>query len=49
MTERERLNEFLNSWKDKYNVYHLSGDYLNCNYHKKDRETKDIEVLIINY
>lgn len=42
-------NEFLDAWKDKYKVYYLSGDYLNCNYHKKDRETKDIEVLITNY
>lgn len=42
-------NEFLDTWKDKYNIHYLSRDYLNCNYHKKDRETKDIEVLITNY
>lgn len=42
-------NEFLDVWKDKYNIHCLSGDYLNCNYHKKDRETKDAEVLITNY
>lgn len=42
-------NEFLDAWKDKYYVHYLSGDYLNCNYHKKDRETKDVEVLITNY
>lgn len=42
-------NEFLDSWKDKYNVHYLSASYLNCNYHKKNRETKDIEVLITNY
>lgn len=42
-------NEFLDVWKDKYNIHCLSGDYLNCNYHKKDRETKDVEVLITNY
>lgn len=42
-------NKFLNSWKDKYNVHYLSSNYSNCNYHKKDRETKDIEVLITNY
>lgn len=42
-------NEFLDAWKNKYNIHYLSGDYLNCNYHKKDRETKDIEVLITNY
>lgn len=42
-------NEFLDAWKDKYNIHYLSGDYLNCSYHKKDRETKDVEVLITNY
>lgn len=42
-------NEFLDAWKDKYHIHYLSGNYLNCNYHKKDRETKDIEVLITNY
>ena len=42
-------NEILDAWKDKYHIHYLSGDYLNCNYHKKDRETKDIEVLITNY
>lgn len=42
-------NEFLDAWKDKYNIHYLSRNYLNCSYHKKDRETKDIEVLITNY
>ena len=42
-------NEFLNVWMNRYNIHYLSRDYLNCNYHKKDRETKDIEVLITNY
>lgn len=42
-------NDFLDVWKDKYNIHCLSGDYLNCNYHKKDREAKDIEVVITNY
>lgn len=42
-------NEFLDAWKDKYNIHCLSGDYLNCNYHKKDRVAKDMEVLITNY
>ena len=38
----------LDSWKDKYNIHYLGGDYSNCNYHKKDK-SKDIEVLITNY
>lgn len=41
-------NELLNKFKDKYKVYSLSGNYVNCNYHKLDR-SKDKEVLIINY
>ncbi len=41
-------NPFLDKWKEKYKVYHLNGDYVNCNYHKTDR-SKDIEVLITNY
>ncbi|MFG6369487.1 MAG: Dam family site-specific DNA-(adenine-N6)-methyltransferase [Lachnospiraceae bacterium] len=41
-------NQILDKWKDKYKVYYLNGDYMNCNYHKIDR-SKDIEVLITNY
>lgn len=41
-------NPFLDEWKDKYIIHYLSGDYVNCNYHKTDR-SKDIEVLITNY
>lgn len=41
-------NPMLDKWKEKYKVYHLNGDYVNCNYHKIDR-SKDIEVLITNY
>lgn len=41
-------NLLLDTWKNKYNVHYLNGDYSNCNYHKIDR-SKDIEVLITNY
>lgn len=41
-------NPLLDSWKDKYNIHYLGGDYSNCNYHKKDK-SKDVEVLITNY
>ena len=41
-------NDLLNKFKDKYKVYYLSGNYVNCNYHKLDR-SKDKEVLITNY
>lgn len=41
-------NPFLIKWKDKYNIHHLSADYNNCNYQKKDK-SQDMEVLITNY
>lgn len=41
-------NDLLNKFKDKYKVYSLSGNYVNCNYHKLDR-SKDKEILITNY
>ena len=41
-------NDLLNKFKDKYKVYSLSGNYVNCNYQKLDR-SKDKEVLIVNY
>lgn len=43
-------NSYLQEWLDenKFNTLYLHGDYVNCNYHKKDR-SKDIEVLITNY
>ncbi len=41
-------NQFLDKWKNKYNIHYLNGDYSNCNYHKKDK-SKDIEILITNY
>lgn len=41
-------NELLEEWMKKYKVFHLSGDYTNCNYQKIDR-SKDDEVLIVNY
>ena len=41
-------NEFLDQWKNKYNIHYLNSDYANCNYHKIDK-SEDIEVLITNY
>ena len=41
-------NDLLNKFKDKYKVYSLRGNYVNCNYHKLDR-SKDKEILITNY
>lgn len=41
-------NEILKSNLDSYTVHTLKGDYLNCSYRKKDRETKDVEILVTN-
>ena len=39
----------LMEWSKLYNVHYLDYNYNNCNYHKKDKTSKDIEVLITNY
>jgi len=41
-------NPILEKWRTKYFTHYISGDYSNCNYHKKDR-SGDKEVLINNY
>lgn len=46
-------NKILINWLDKnktrYFVNYLNKDYSNSNYHKKDRVSKNEEVLILNY
>lgn len=46
-----RTNPQLKAWAEEnnYTIHYLNGGYGNCNYHKKDKETQDIEVLITNY
>jgi DNA adenine methylase Dam len=39
----------LKSWANKYNIHNLEYNYKNCNYQKKDKSGKEIEVLITNY
>lgn len=45
------VNPTLKIWAEKNNYYinELNVSYGNCNYHKKDKQSKDIEVLITNY
>lgn len=47
--ENKLLNEWLEKNKTRYNVVHLSFNYSNSNYQKKDRSTGSDEVLIKNY
>ena len=44
-------NENLEQWanNNEFKINYLNGTYGNCNYHKKDKLNKDIEVLITNY
>lgn len=42
-------NELLIEWAKDYNVHYLNYSYQNCNYHKKDKNEKTVEVLITNY
>ncbi len=42
-------NPLLTAWMQKYTVYYLNANYSNCNYHKKDKTSPDVEVLITNY
>lgn len=42
-------NENLIKFSDKYNTHHLNFNYSNSSYHKKDRISKNDEVLITNY
>lgn len=46
-----RTNPLLKDWAtvNNYNIHYLFADYGNCNYHKKDKTSKDEEVLITNY
>ncbi len=44
-------NPALEQWaiEHNYNINRLEVSYSNCNYHKKDKQTPDAEVLICNY
>jgi hypothetical protein len=45
------MNITLQDWaeQNQFNIHYLNSTYSNCNYQKKDKITKDIEVLITNY
>mgnify|MGYP000180477131 FL=1 len=42
-------NIILKEWAEGYKVHYLDHTYSNCSYHKKDKQSKDIEVFITNY
>lgn len=42
-------NNPLIEWSKNYNIHYLNYNYNNCNYQRKNKECKTIEVLITNY
>lgn len=49
LESKGNTNTILKEWAEKYTVHYLEHTYSNCSYHKKDKESKDVEVLITNY
>ena len=49
LESKGKENTILKEWAKKYGVNYLDHTYSNCSYHKKDKESKDVEVLITNY
>lgn len=49
LESKGKSNDILKEWAKKYTVHYLTTNYSNCSYHKKDKTSKDIEVLIANY
>lgn len=49
MESKGKSNTILKEWAEKYKVHYLDHTYSNCSYHKKDKKSKDVEVLITNY
>ena len=43
------VNKELIEWSKKYKVHYINNKYTNSSYQRKDRNGKDIEVLITNY
>ena len=46
-----KTNTDLFNWANdhSYTIKYINNSYKNCNYHKKDKSNKDVEVLIVNY
>lgn len=49
LESKGKSNDILKEWAKRYNIHYLSSTYSNCSYQKKDKTSKDIEVLITNY
>lgn len=49
LESKGKENIILKEWAKGYTVHYLDHTYSNCSYHKKDKQSKDIEVFITNY
>ena len=49
LESKGKSNEILKAWAEKYRVIYLDSDHSNCSYHRKDKTSRDVEVLIVNY
>lgn len=51
LESKGKENIILKEWckKNDYKVIHLNYDYSNSNYHRKNKDSKSDEVLIVNY
>jgi adenine-specific DNA-methyltransferase len=49
LISKGKTNEILAAWVAKYRVVHLDYKYSNSNYHRKDRNGSEDEVLIVNF
>ncbi len=49
LESKGKTNEILLHWSRRYNIHNLDYNYSNSNYQKKNKDKKDVEVLITNY
>lgn len=49
LESKGKSNDILKVWAENYRVIYLDCDHSNCSYHKKDKVSKDVEVVIVNY
>lgn len=49
LESKGKSNNALKEWAKRYCIHYLNPNYSNCSYQKKDKVSRDIEVLITNY
>lgn len=49
LESKGKTNNILKKWSKKYKINYLDYNYQNSNYQKKNKDGKEVEVLITNY